>query len=159
MSAVEALRAARAAGIKLVLDGDDLVLTAAEAPPGTVLSELSRRKPEIVALLRAARDNWSDADWLAFFDERAGIAEFDGGLQRTDAEARAFECCVVEWLNRNPVSSPPGGVSTAAAVKAPLTSWCRSEPSRPAMSGYIRDAGQDGMSTERLWQLLSCRSS
>ncbi|QIO33795.1 hypothetical protein [Bradyrhizobium sp. 1(2017)] len=108
MSAVEALRAARAAGIKLVLDGDDLVLTAAEAPRGTVLSELSRRKPEIVALLRAARDNWSDADWLAFFDERAGIAEFDGGLQRTDAEARAFECCVVEWLNRNPVCSPPG---------------------------------------------------
>ena len=24
------------------------------------------------------------------------------------AEAQAFECCVVEWLNRNPVCSPPG---------------------------------------------------
>jgi hypothetical protein len=45
---------------------------------------------------------------LAFFDERAGIAEFDGGLPRASAEARAFACCVVEWLNRNPVCSPPG---------------------------------------------------
>jgi hypothetical protein len=45
---------------------------------------------------------------LAFFDERAGIAEFDGGLSRAEAEARAFECCAVEWLNRNPERSPAG---------------------------------------------------
>ncbi|WP_164940819.1 hypothetical protein [Bradyrhizobium zhanjiangense] len=107
MSALEALRAAGAAGIKLVLDGDDLVLTAAKAPPDTVLSELSRHKPEIVSLLRPGRDDWSGADWLAFFDERAGIVEYDGGLQRAAAEARAFECCVVEWLDRNPVRSSP----------------------------------------------------
>ena len=42
------------------------------------------------------------------FDERAGIAEFDGGLPRREAEALAFACCVSEWLNRNPVRSPPG---------------------------------------------------
>jgi hypothetical protein len=45
---------------------------------------------------------------LAFFDERAGIAEFDGGLSRLSAEARAFAFCVAEWLNRNPARSPPG---------------------------------------------------
>jgi hypothetical protein len=55
---------------------------------------------------RAAGDGWSAVDWLAFFDERAGIAEFDGGLPR--AEAQAFTCCVVEWLNRNPERSSPG---------------------------------------------------
>ena len=44
-----------------------------------------------------------------FFDERAGIAEFDGGLPRKEAEARAFASCVVEWLNRNFVRSSPGG--------------------------------------------------
>ena len=33
MSAVEALKAARAAGIELALDGDDLALRAASAPP------------------------------------------------------------------------------------------------------------------------------
>ncbi|MGM4875784.1 hypothetical protein AB7645_31665 [Bradyrhizobium sp. 956_D2_N1_5] len=108
MSAVEALKTARAAGVELAVDGDDLVLSAAAAPTDTVLSELSRYKAEIVALLRPGRDNWSGTDWWAFFDERAGIAEFDGGQQRAAAEVRAFECCVVEWLNRNPVSSPPG---------------------------------------------------
>ena len=34
--------------------------------------------------------------------------EFDGGLPRTVAEARAFECCVVEWLNRNVECSSSG---------------------------------------------------
>ncbi len=41
-------------------------------------------------------------DWQAHFDERAGIAEHDGGLSRAAAEQRAFECCVVEWQWRNP---------------------------------------------------------
>ena len=48
------------------------------------------------------------AFWQVFFDERAGIAEFDGGLPRDEAEARAFACCVVEWLNQHPRPSAPG---------------------------------------------------
>jgi hypothetical protein len=32
-------------------------------------------------------------DWQAFFDERAGITEFDGGLSRAEAEAQALACC------------------------------------------------------------------
>ncbi len=51
---------------------------------------------------------WDAEDWRAFFDERAGIAEYDGGLPRADAEVRAFACCVGEWLNRNPARSSPG---------------------------------------------------
>jgi hypothetical protein len=58
--------------------------------------------------LELVHDHWSAEDWRVFFDERAGIAEFDGGLLRTEAEARAFESCIIEWLNRNPASSPPG---------------------------------------------------
>jgi hypothetical protein len=108
MTAVEALKAARAAGIELALDGDDLALSAASAPPAAVLDALSRHKAEIIALLRPGRDGWSAEDWQVYFDERAGIAEFDGGLPRAEAEARAFECCVVEWLNQNPAWSPPG---------------------------------------------------
>ena len=61
-----------------------------------------------MALLRPAEDGWSAEDWQVFFDERAGIVEFDGGLPRAEAEAHAFACCVVEWLNRNPERSPPG---------------------------------------------------
>jgi hypothetical protein len=73
-----------------------------------MLELLARHKAGIIALLREGKDGWSGEDWLAYFDERAGIAEFDGGLARDQAETRAFDCCVVEWLNRNPVRSPPG---------------------------------------------------
>src|SRR5262249_46508001 len=108
MSAIAALKAARAAGVELALDGDDLVLKAASAPPAAVLDALSRHKAEIMVLLRPAEDGWSAEDWQVFFEERAGIVEFDGGLPRAEAEAQAFACCVVEWLNRNPERSPAG---------------------------------------------------
>src|SRR5262249_36245881 len=108
MSAVAALKAARAAGVELALDGDNLALKACSAPPATVIDLLSRHKAEIVALLRPGRDGWSAEDWQAFFEERAGIAEFDDNLPRDEAEACALACCVAEWLNRNPVRSLPG---------------------------------------------------
>jgi hypothetical protein len=108
MSAAEALRVAREAGIHLEIDGGDLLLEAAFAPPVAVLDALSRNKVGVIALLQASNDGWSAEDWLAFFDERAGIAEFDGGLPRAEAEAQAFACCVDEWLNQHPVASPPG---------------------------------------------------
>jgi hypothetical protein len=52
MSAADAIMAARAAGVRLGIDGDDLVLEAPAPPPDTVLDLLSRHKPDIVALLR-----------------------------------------------------------------------------------------------------------
>ena len=70
------------------------------------LPALRQSKAEIVLLLRPGGDDWSVEDWQAFFDERAAIAEFDGGLTRAEAVARAFECCIAEWLIRNPVHSP-----------------------------------------------------
>jgi hypothetical protein len=108
MTAAEALKAARAAGVELSLDSADLALKAASAPPAALLDALSRHKAEIVALLRSAEDGWSRADWQVFFEERAGIVEFDGRLPRAEAEAQAFACCVVEWLNRTPERSPAG---------------------------------------------------
>ena len=44
MSAAEALKAARAAGIRFEIDGDDLVLEAPVAPPPIVLDLLSRQQ-------------------------------------------------------------------------------------------------------------------
>jgi hypothetical protein len=108
MSAFQALKAARDGGIRIVIDRDAITLDADAAPPAAVLTLLSRHKAGVVALLRTGSDGWSGEDWRALFDERAGIAEFDGGLPRASAEARAFACCVAEWLNRNPVRSPPG---------------------------------------------------
>jgi len=108
MSAAEALRAARAAGLCVTADGESLVLEARTQPPAWVLNGLAQHKAGVLTLLRPGRDGWSAADWCAFFDERAGIAEFDGGLPRAEAEALAFERCVVEWLNRNPAWSELG---------------------------------------------------
>ena len=107
MSAVQALKAASAAGVRLGIDGKDLTLEADAAPPPSVMNLLTCHRADVIALLRTWRDSWSGEDWRAFFDERAGIAEFDGGLPREQAEARAYACCVAEWLNRNPVRSPP----------------------------------------------------
>lgn len=47
-------------------------------------------------------------DWRDFYNERAAILEYDHELPRAEAESRAREWCVVEWLNRNPASSDPG---------------------------------------------------
>ena len=101
MSATEAVKAARAAGVELHLDGDHLVLEASALPPAEVVEQLARHKPAVIALLRPGRDGWSAEDWLAFFNERAGIAEFDGGRTHHEAEAHAYESCVLEWLNRH----------------------------------------------------------
>jgi hypothetical protein len=123
MSAAEALRVACAAGIAMRVEGDSLALEASRQPRAEILELLARHKAAIIALLRVGRDGWSAADWQAYFDERAGIAEFDGGVSRPEAEARAFDCCVVEWMNRNPVSSPPDrclGCGRSELVHDPL---------------------------------------
>jgi len=107
MRAAAAIKLARVAGITVGLDGGDLVLEAAVAPPPSVVELLARNKSAIVALLRPGDDGWSAADWRAYYDERAAILEFDGGLSRVEAEVRAFACCVAKWLNTHPASSPP----------------------------------------------------
>ena len=118
MSAVEALKAARAAGVELALDGDDLVLRRLGTAARACSIALSAQGRDRGCWLRPAEDGWSAEDWQVFFDERAGIAEFDGGLPRAEAEAQAFACCVVEWLNRNPESlAGQGAVSDAAIVE------------------------------------------
>jgi hypothetical protein len=122
MSAAEALKAARAADIKLAIEGNDLLLEAASEPPAVVLDALRQHKAEVVAMLRSGRDGWSAEDWLLFFEERAAIAEIDGGSLRTEAEAQALTCCIVEWLNRNPTPSAPGRCA-----------WCGQAESRDAV--------------------------
>jgi hypothetical protein len=52
MSAAEALRMAHAAGVRITVDGDDLILTAPAEPPSAVLAHLSQHKAGIVKILR-----------------------------------------------------------------------------------------------------------
>ncbi len=102
----------------LRVSGSDLVV---DAPAGSLspdtIEALRQNKPKILELVlgeggcitppnraqqRNTHPDWTGTDWQAFFDERAEIAEHDGGLSRDDAETRAFECTVVVWLNRHP---------------------------------------------------------
>jgi TubC N-terminal docking domain len=85
-------------GDQLVLDGPCVVLTDA------LVGKLRAHKSDI---LRSLGD-WDAVDWQAFFDERAGIAEFDGHVSRAKAERQAYEYCIVEWLNRNPEATVSG---------------------------------------------------
>ena len=108
MSAAAALRQARAAGVDIVPEGENLVLTAPAPPPASVVTALARHKADVLALLRPGTCGWSADDWQAFFEKRAGVAALEARLPREEAEARAFACCVAEWLNRKLVQSPPG---------------------------------------------------
>jgi hypothetical protein len=59
MSAAEALKAARAAGVCVSVDGDDLLLEAPAPSPSAVLDLLARHKAGIIALLHLADEGWS----------------------------------------------------------------------------------------------------
>ena len=54
-----------------------------------------------------ARDSWTPSDWQAYFDERAAISEFDGGLVRLEAERLAYEDALAHWLSMHPPSPTP----------------------------------------------------
>jgi hypothetical protein len=62
-------------------------------------------------------DSWSAEDWQAFFDERAAIAEREGGLPLEKAEEEAFASCVTEWLDRNPTRSSSDRCCWCGAVE------------------------------------------
>jgi hypothetical protein len=108
MTAADAMRIAKDAGIQVMLDGESLVLAAAIKPPAEVIEILALNKAAIVDLLRGANGGLTFEEWRELFDERAGIGEFEGGLPQEQAEAHAFCHCVDEWLDRNPVRSSAG---------------------------------------------------
>jgi hypothetical protein len=63
--------------------------------------------------------NWHAEDWRARFDERAGFLEHDGGWSRLEAEVRAFEQCIVDWLNANPTFSLTGRCAWCGKPETP----------------------------------------
>jgi hypothetical protein len=107
MKAAETICMAKASGIRLGVEGTDLVLDADLEPPTDVVDAIKYHKAGIIELLSPSVERWNAEDWQAFYDERAGIAEHDGRQTREQAESTAFECCVVEWLNRHPEPSQP----------------------------------------------------
>jgi hypothetical protein len=151
MSAAEALKQARAAGIRVEINGYDLVLEASAPPPGEVLDLLARYKADILTLLDPGSVGWSGEDSREVFEERAGIAEFDGGLPRDQAEARAFSCCVGEWLHRNPVRSASGRCDHCGQSKGMLF---------PYLTDYsVKDLGHTWLHQDCSWEWYQARRS
>jgi hypothetical protein len=107
VSAAEALRIAHAAGVTVIVDGEELVLEANTEPPRAVLDALSRNKLSILELLHPARAGWTAEQWRAYFDKRCRIATSEL-LSAEAAKLRAIGCCVIEWLNQHPAPSLPG---------------------------------------------------
>ena len=50
------------------------------------------------------RSAWDVQDWTDYFDERAAICEYDGGLARIKAEDVAYLSCVEEWRRQKSLS-------------------------------------------------------
>ena len=82
MSPAAILETAHGAGIRVRVDGGDLVLEAPAPPPPAVLDLLTSHKAALLIHLRSVADREA-------FEERAAILEFDGGLPREQAEAEA----------------------------------------------------------------------
>jgi len=94
--AMKVLQSVRDLGVVVEVNDGDLLLAAANEPPARVVQDLARYKFEIVRILTPKEVGPTAEDWLASFDERAGIAEFDGGLPRELAELQAIGSCALD---------------------------------------------------------------
>ena len=93
-----------------------------------------RKLPRVLAssVIRGAQLGESHGG-IYLVDLDRGIAEFDHRLPRPAAEANAFNSCLVEWLNRNPVHSPADSCLGCGAAD---------RPNDPLLAVGIAGAGQ-----------------
>ena len=56
---------------------------------------------------------WDRQDWQAFFDERAGIIEFDGHIHRALAEVGAWRMALEEYMRQTGASGPEAAQALA----------------------------------------------
>ncbi len=123
----------RAAGGRVMMIEGRLKVRAPLPLPDKLVAEPRLQKAEVMAFLQDRKAAWTPEDWRAHFDERAGIAERDGRLPRADAERRAYECCVMEWLWQHP--PPASGPERCAHCGEPL-----GEPGRDSLP-YLTGGG------------------
>ena len=149
VSAAEALRAARTAGIMVTLDGGALPLEAPAEPPQVVLDALSRHKLAMLDLLRPGQRGWTVEHWRAYFDKCRGIAASNHELTRSQADARALASCVVEWLNQHPAPSAPGRCTWCGPRNPQATRCSHSGPRGGRIHGCMPSVGAGGIKRGR----------
>lgn len=101
----------RAAGIAMLLDGDSLKLIGERDAIDRFIPELKAHKSEIVAALKAEQIANRIEDFTELYEERAAIAEYDGGLSREQAEELAIRTAW-RWV----LSSGDGGTYRCTAL-------------------------------------------
>jgi len=109
-AAVPLLDELKGAGFALVVEGDKLIVAPANRLTDATRSAIRAHKSALLAALEAEQLRHD-------YDERAGIAEHDGGLCRPDAEKMAFETALIGWLN-NPAHAAPMPVEGHCAACA-----------------------------------------
>ncbi len=125
MDAAQIIDTIQDAGGTIEPQGGRLRIVAPKKVRDALRPELKAHKPEILVLL-----GWDTTDWQQFFDERAGILEFDGELPRAEAETQAWEWTITEWLNQNPAPSDEGRCA-----------WC--DKSEETVTGIVVPLGND----------------
>jgi hypothetical protein len=92
-------------GVSLKKNGRQIVL---EGPESVITDALVDKLRELKSDLLRNLGDWDSGDWQEYYDERASIAKFEGGAPTVEAERRAYQFCIVEWLNQNPEATTPG---------------------------------------------------
>ncbi len=64
-------------------------VTAISATKYVLYQTLSQSVTPVTSVTPKIRNDWTQEDWQAAFDERAGILEYDEGVPRCDAEMLA----------------------------------------------------------------------
>lgn len=54
---------------------------------------------------------FTSEDWLMMFEERASIYQFEGGENRTNAEEKAFDECILKLLDLDKTYTPQTAIS------------------------------------------------
>jgi hypothetical protein len=122
MSAVQALKAARAAGVRLGIDGEDLTLEADAAP---------RPKTGVIALLRQGRDGW---ETMVFpLSPPSGERRCSGSRAASGADAATIPIVAVASIGRAYDSRAMVAVAAMHADRAARTNASR--PVRASRAG------------------------
>jgi len=109
MNALALLHELDAAGVAVTIDDQGELRMRGRGPRrDDLINQVRAMKPEIMRILARGEPRTS-ADWRAYFDERAAIAEFDGRLCREKAERLAAFYCRQIWYEQNPPPDPGAG--------------------------------------------------
>jgi hypothetical protein len=101
MNAAAIIERVRASGGEIALAVDGIKLKTPASLREELVGEVNAQKRAIRLALKAeAGGLWDADDYRAFYDEtEARLIQLEG-LSKQKAEAFAFECAVMEWLNR-----------------------------------------------------------